>query len=117
MNVGDRVRIKPKGMTGTIESVVEDDGQAFYNVRYVTTHLPMSAGGYHSKGEPASCTGKVSSYRVAVPCFRGHVSIGDNAPRGGGSRAAESIAISAGVPRRGCLIGPVGRAEPGRAGA
>jgi len=34
MNVGDRVRIKPKGLTGTIESTVEDDGETFYNVRY-----------------------------------------------------------------------------------
>ena len=31
----------------------------------VTTHLPMSAGGRRSKGEPASSTGKVSSYRYS----------------------------------------------------
>ena len=28
----------------------------------VTTHLPMSADGNHSESEPASRTGKVSSY-------------------------------------------------------
>ncbi len=32
----------------------------------VTTHLPMSAGGLHSKGEAASRTGKVSSYEDAL---------------------------------------------------
>jgi len=34
MKVGDRVRIKPKGLTGTIESTIEDGGETFYNVRY-----------------------------------------------------------------------------------
>ena len=44
MNVGDRVRIKPKGMTGTIESVVEDNGETFYNVRYDPGELKRKKG-------------------------------------------------------------------------
>jgi hypothetical protein len=34
VKVGDRVRVRASGLTGTIESTVEDDGESFYNLRY-----------------------------------------------------------------------------------
>ena len=44
MKVGDRVRVKTTGLTGAIESTVEDNGETFYNVRYDPGELKRKKG-------------------------------------------------------------------------
>ncbi len=44
MKVGDRVRVKTTGLTGAIESTVEDNGEMFYNVRYDPGELKKKKG-------------------------------------------------------------------------
>ena len=44
MKVGDRVRVKTSGLTGAIESTVEDDGETFYNVSYDPGQLKRKKG-------------------------------------------------------------------------
>ncbi len=70
MKVGDQVRVRTTGLTGTIESTVEDGGETFYNVRYDPGELKRKAGSpdvHVSVGLPAGALEPIPAPAQKVP--------------------------------------------------